>query len=773
MTASRLVLTCASVGILLGCGGAQQLRLRHVVLYQNGIGYFERSGEVDGDVLSLRFRAHEVDDVMKTLTVIGEDGASALSAVVPEPAEPVVPAEHGDDEGAPQPVDRDEATTLDVHLGGSGRSLTVTYAVPTPAWRAVYRVVLPNEGVQALLQAWAVVYNASGEDWENVELTLATGAPFTYAIDLRSPRFVARPDITGELVTPVSHGPVRSSQTRGQDRDDVPDSNDQCPTENEDADGFQDTDGCPDPDNDQDRILDVADQCPNDPEVYNGTEDEDGCPDRGRVVIEENQIVILEKIYFPNGATEISARSRPIVDAIVATLNGNPQITSVMIQGHAAQNERGAWAISAARAEAVRQALVAGGVSPSRLEARPFGNTQRIDPGSGESAHERNRRVELQIVQAENGQPDGASRGDQGGAPPATPRPRPVTVDALQRSASTLALPSDSTGGASYTMSREVTIPAGTSTLVPILNQRIPGRELLFYRPDSNTPASETHPFRAARIENTSGMQLVEGPVALFARGTFVGEGVLGAVHVGENALVPYAVDGSTTVLRHTDSERRPNRLVSIARGVMTVEDWDVERTRYEIRAGRHAHDVLILHHQGRGGYHFVELPPGTEESGTARLIPLPIRAGRDSELILEERRPEQRRIRIVEEPGTALEAYVRPQDLEPGLGRRITEALAERTALAQLDEQVRGVRDQSNVASQRLAELQGSLRSIEGSGAGAADLRRQLQGRLRDATVQSEGLTTRLAELTARRAEARVRLSEMVSELHMEEAAE
>lgn len=749
----------------MGCGGAE-LRLRHVVLYQNGIGYFERSGQADGDVLSLRLRAHEVDDVMKTLTVIGEDGASALSAVVPEPAAPTVSDEEG------EPPARDETTTLDVHLGGSGRSLTVTYAVPTPAWRAVYRVVLPDDGDRALLQAWAVVYNASGEDWENVQLTLATGAPFTYAIDLRTPRFVARPDITGEMVTPVTHGPVRSTQTRGQDRDNIPDADDLCPTDAEDMDGFEDSDGCPDPDNDQDRILDVDDQCPNEPETYNGTEDEDGCPDRGTVMIEENQILILDKIYFRNRETAISSRSRPILDAVAATLNGNPQITSVLIQGHAAQNERGAWAISAARADAVREALVAAGVSASRLQARSFGNTQRIDPGSGESAHARNRRVEFRIEAAD---PEEARSGDDLDDGPATPspRPRPVTVNALQSSATALSLPSDSTEGTSYTMSREVTIPAGSSTLVPILNERIPGRDLLFYRPDHNTPTSDTHPFRAARIENSSGMHLVGGTVALFARGTFVGEGVLGAVNTGENAFVPYAVDGSTTVLQHQDTERRPNRLVSIARGVMTVEDWDVQRTRYEIRVGRHAPGVLVLQHQGRYGYDFVELPPGTEQSGSSTLIPLPIEAGRDSELIVEERRAAQRRVRIVEDSGTALEAYGLPEDMDRELARRIAEALAQRTALAQLDEQVREVREQSNVASQRLAELQGSLRSIERSGAGAADLRRQLQGRLREATEQSEGFSARLAELTANRAEARVRLSEMVSELQMEEAAQ
>ena len=63
------------------------------------------------------------------------------------------------------------------------------------------------------------------------------------------------------------------------DKDGIPDGADQCPTEPEDKDGFQDEDGCPDPDNDADGVPDVKDKCPNQPESQNGFEDEDGCPD--------------------------------------------------------------------------------------------------------------------------------------------------------------------------------------------------------------------------------------------------------------------------------------------------------------------------------------------------------------------------------------------------------------------------------------------------------------------------------------------------------------
>lgn len=63
------------------------------------------------------------------------------------------------------------------------------------------------------------------------------------------------------------------------DADGVPDADDQCRDEPEDADGFQDEDGCPDLDNDSDGLADDVDKCPNEPEDKDGFEDEDGCPD--------------------------------------------------------------------------------------------------------------------------------------------------------------------------------------------------------------------------------------------------------------------------------------------------------------------------------------------------------------------------------------------------------------------------------------------------------------------------------------------------------------
>jgi OOP family OmpA-OmpF porin len=189
------------------------------------------------------------------------------------------------------------------------------------------------------------------------------------------------------------------------DQDGILDVDDLCPNDPEDKDGFQDQDGCPDPDNDQDRILDVNDSCPNDPETYNGFEDEDGCPDRGSVIIEDNQIVILEKIYFETDSAVILQKSYPIIDAVAATMNGNPQIAKIEVQGHADERSSDEYNIRLTRdrAASVVEALIQRGVAPERLRSGGYGERCPVDPAHNAVAWEKNRRVEFKILETDAG----------------------------------------------------------------------------------------------------------------------------------------------------------------------------------------------------------------------------------------------------------------------------------------------------------------------------------------------------------------------------------
>lgn len=199
----------ALIGMGSGCAGRQlvssDVPLRRVVLYRNGVGYFERAGVVEGETLTFQVRREHVGDFLATLAVIDREGhARSVSFPSLETDEEV--AEGGcecelNDDGEMEcedTLEEEEDDLVDVVLEftGDDHDLVIAYVVETPIWRPSYRVVLGEES--ALLQGWAVVQNLSGEDWADVEMSVTSGAPLSFRADLGRPVIPPRPMITDE-----------------------------------------------------------------------------------------------------------------------------------------------------------------------------------------------------------------------------------------------------------------------------------------------------------------------------------------------------------------------------------------------------------------------------------------------------------------------------------------------------------------------------------------------------------------------------------------------
>lgn len=197
------------------------LALKRVVIYRNGVAYFEREGKVDADEVTFRVRAEKVGDFLATLAVIEKGGSSVKSASFPID----VKKDDGDDE-ADEPIDqrfevllkppaprkrdkKDRLETVTLALDGKEHDLLIGYVAETPVWRPSYRLVINKKSgdgpSSADLQAWGIVQNLSGEDWKGVKLTLVAGAPLAFQSTLERAVVPPRPVVTdqGEVIAGV------------------------------------------------------------------------------------------------------------------------------------------------------------------------------------------------------------------------------------------------------------------------------------------------------------------------------------------------------------------------------------------------------------------------------------------------------------------------------------------------------------------------------------------------------------------------------------------
>jgi hypothetical protein len=89
--------------------------------------------------------------------------------------------------------------TVAVRFEGKGkRKVSVSYIVATPVWKTSYRLVLDDKE-PPFLQGWAIVENTSDDDWKDVRLSLVSGRPISFAMDLYEPLYVRRPLVEPEL----------------------------------------------------------------------------------------------------------------------------------------------------------------------------------------------------------------------------------------------------------------------------------------------------------------------------------------------------------------------------------------------------------------------------------------------------------------------------------------------------------------------------------------------------------------------------------------------
>jgi outer membrane protein OmpA-like peptidoglycan-associated protein len=225
----------------------------------------------------------------------------------------------------------------------------------------------------------------------------------------------------GEKAAPVV---IEKLEPKDTDGDGVPDDIDRCPLEPEDKDGFQDEDGCPDPDNDNDGIVDAMDACPNNPGPLenrgcpvldrdgDGIPDDldkcpaepgpppDGCPKKYTLLmVKKDRIEIKQQVKYQTGKFKVLPASYKLLNQVVQVLNDYPKM-KVRIEGHtdSVGGESFNLKLSQKRAEAVKAYLVGKGIADDRLEAAGYGLTRPIASNRTAKGRAQNRRTEFYIA---------------------------------------------------------------------------------------------------------------------------------------------------------------------------------------------------------------------------------------------------------------------------------------------------------------------------------------------------------------------------------------
>ncbi|TNF32256.1 MAG: hypothetical protein EP329_10860 [Deltaproteobacteria bacterium] len=313
-------------GLTAACGTyashveADDAALGRVVVYRNGIAYYERTAQVHDGVLALTVPGDKINDFLKSLTVKDARTGETLPVAFPT-------------SGA-STTDGKVEMEVQIHKPGV-HDVVLTYITESPAWKPSYRVMVSgDDGRDVKIQGWAIVDNTSGEKWENVRVGVGSSSALSFRYDLRSVRTVYRETLKGEerfAVAPPTGGSVYG--TGGSEGQVI---------------AAVDSNMIPSPDDDADAAYDFSTD-----EVT------------GRLAGGDRASKGDTKRRTTPGATPPPTPA-PQVAKLAEQLNRGTG--KVIIEGYAAEGERDAELRSSDRANWLRNALINEGVAPARLE---------------------------------------------------------------------------------------------------------------------------------------------------------------------------------------------------------------------------------------------------------------------------------------------------------------------------------------------------------------------------------------------------------------------
>jgi outer membrane protein OmpA-like peptidoglycan-associated protein len=678
-----------------GCGSAtttfvkSDTTLGRVVVYRNGVAYFERTAEVQGDSLKLAVPDDKIDDFLKSLTVV--DAATGQPAPISYPS--------GRSGG-----------TIDMKVGLGSKpgphKLRVSYVTEAPSWKPSYRVVVGKDG-KVEVNGWAIVDNTSGEDWKDVKLGVGASSAMSFRFDLKGLRLVERETLqANDLFAQAPPMGGASYGQGGQSRGRV--------------------------------VADIADDTIKfaderlDGTLAGATADSSTskAPAGRARHVEAKPATGMDKKGSGNAAgppptTTAQVQAQNEVQRMAQALQASGNVA--VIEGYASSSDKDKQAASLERANKLREQLVRNGVDPNRVVA----------VGKGEQTGRSGGARVLETEKRDDGKKTGADAPKQ---------------EANQTNKEALKPSTEPIGTSHFESPTAMTVPKGTSAMVSILRSDTEGEMVYLYDAESPRGNTQ-FPFKTLRFKNPTDSALESGPVSVFGEGKFIGEGLAEPIPARSIAFVPFALDRQIVVERKDGEQDAIAKIMTVQRGVFHTEVKHTKKATFTLfnRLGEKA--TVFIKHTVAPGYQITKAPEGrVDHLAGASLFRVELGPNAKMDVTIEESTPVLRTTDIRTPAGLDLvRAYLSSAAVEGPLKKNVEHLLSLNADMAKVEQQIQTAREQMGEYRMRMDELHAqlvTLKAVKTAGPLMTHLEKKLQEvseKLSKSTVDVVGMQEKL----------------------------
>jgi hypothetical protein len=315
-----------------------------------------------------------------------------------------------------------------------------------------------------------------------------------------------------------------------------------------------------------------------------------------------------------------------------------------------------------------------------------------------------------------------------------------------------------------FTLPYKVSVAAGQSLVVPIIDRDLPTRRVDLYQP----AATQGHPLAAIELTNAGDTGLPPGVLTLYQQGgdrgaSYLGDARLAAFPAGEKRLLSYAVDNKVTIDRSDDTQQAIVN-ATIAEGVMRLTRLNRHTTTYKI-AGTAPPPALIIEYPRHAGWKLTAPKSDTaERTATAYRLPAALDDKGNGALTVVEEQPVEEAVELADLGDNQLGIYVAAKELDARVHQALAELAKRRQAVARQQAEL----DRLNEARTRLVEDEERLRNNYTALKDDPALRKRTLDKIRETETAIDDSAAAVGKATAALAAAQAALTAYIDGLKL-----
>ncbi len=303
-----------------------------------------------------------------------------------------------------------------------------------------------------------------------------------------------------------------------------------------------------------------------------------------------------------------------------------------------------------------------------------------------------------------------------------------------------------------YAIKQNVTVLQNQSALVPIVQARVDAEKVTLWNEHEHTP------LRALWLTNSSGLTLDAGSFNIVEAGAFAGEGLLAEVHPNERRLISYAADTAVRVKSGGTSEQRPYTRLRAAHGILFLTR-ELRQTRtYTVTNSDTTPRSVVIEHPASPGWQFLdkELKP-EETSNSYHRFRVKLAPASTERLVVAEYYPQESTYSLNTIDDNLVGFILKTQGIQPEIEAALRHLLAKKDEIAGIQLQIQERRDELERIGKEQARIRENMKSLKGS----PEEKTLLQRYVTSLNQQEDRLSKLNSEISAKEVELNARRGE------------